>query len=88
MTGRQEYDRTKDRQRTVDEYMINVNFLVTNRRLVYLTGMVKILNLLLGPQVRLIFRKLKGCSHRMDIYLELNYNTGFCALMNTEHYFF
>jgi hypothetical protein len=23
MTGRQEYDRTKDRQRTVDEYMID-----------------------------------------------------------------
>jgi hypothetical protein len=23
MTGRQEYDRTKDRQRTVDEYMVN-----------------------------------------------------------------
>jgi hypothetical protein len=26
MTGRQEYDRTKDRQRTVDEYMVNIIF--------------------------------------------------------------
>ncbi len=25
MTGRQEYDRTKDRQRILDKYMINVN---------------------------------------------------------------
>ncbi len=28
MTGRQEYDRTKDRQRTLDKYMINTVVIV------------------------------------------------------------
>ncbi len=32
MTGRQEYDRTKDRQRTVDEYMVNNSAFRNNNR--------------------------------------------------------
>jgi hypothetical protein len=28
MTGRQEYDRMKDRQRTLGKYMININYMI------------------------------------------------------------